>query len=120
MENWTLVWTKLTEFNETNIKSIPEEPGVYRFSYKKDDKYYVFYVGQSDNIRKKFLEHMSPIESNEEIKSYIAEKKCYFKYAKVTEEDIRKAVERQLYKHFDPKGNKIMPDGRDDVTVNIN
>lgn len=121
MEILTLDWSRLTELNDTNVKSIPDKlPGIYRLSHKRDDKYYVFYVGQSDNIRKRLLEHLSSSESNEGIKHYIAEKKCYFRYAKVEKEDVRKAAKRQMYKLYEPSWNEAMPDGRDDIEVNLN
>lgn len=122
MENWKLTWTKLTEFNKDSIESLLDDlPGVYRLSYyKEDDKnYYVFYIGQSKDIKKRFLEHLSENGENICIKNFLATEKCFFKYAKITKDYIRNAAERQMYKHYVPSCNSIEPEGRDDVRVNL-
>lgn len=121
MENWKLTWTKLSELNEDSIKSLLDNlSGVYRFSYyKEDDKnYYVFYVGQSKDIKKRFLEHLSENEENVCIRNFLTEK-CFFRYAKITKDYIRNAAERQMYKHYVPLCNSVEPEGRDDVRVNL-
>ncbi|MCK4592107.1 GIY-YIG nuclease family protein [Candidatus Parcubacteria bacterium] len=122
MENWKLTWTKLTKLNEDSIKSLLDNlPGVYRLSYykKEDENYYVFYIGQSKDIRKRFLEHLSENEENVCIKNFLTTKKCFFRYAKITKDYIRDAAECQMYKHYVPPCNSIEPEGRNDVRVNL-
>jgi excinuclease UvrABC nuclease subunit len=122
MENWTLTWTGLIPLNETSIEEIPENlPGVYRLSYKDTDgNYYVFYVGQSENIKKRLLEHISNSESNVCMRNYINSKECIFRYAKVNNDYVRNAAEKQMYKHYEPTCNEKEPEGREDVQVNLN
>lgn len=126
MENWTLKWTKLTYLSKDNVNIIPENiPGVYRLSFKSTDStnntvYYVFYVGKSNDIKKRMLEHLSESEENEGIRNYVKQNKCFFKYAQISEEYIRCAAEKQMYFHFEPSWNKVIPEGRDDVKVNLN
>jgi|GEM_PF-3188885 len=122
MENWKLTWTKLDVLNERAAKGIPNNlPGVYRLSYRHEDgNFYVFYVGQSTDIKVRLSQHLDlDTETNETIKFYIKSKECYFRYAQISEEYIRKAAERQMFKHYQPKGNNIVPEGRDDVRVNL-
>jgi len=121
MENWTLTWTKLTAINETAVKAIGDNlAGVYRLSYLAEDgSYYIFYVGQSEDIKKRLFEHLSTNEKNVCIKNYFATKKCFFRYAKVTKDYIRNAAERQMYKQYEPSCNELEPEGRDDVRVNL-
>lgn len=121
MENWTLTWTKLTAVGETAIKAIGENlAGVYRLSYLADDgNYYIFYVGQSEDVKKRLLEHLSSTEKNVCIKNYLTTKKCFFRYAKVSKDYIRDAAERQMYKQYEPSCNELEPEGRDDVKVNL-
>jgi excinuclease UvrABC nuclease subunit len=123
MEKWTLYWTKLIQLTSENLDDIPENiPGVYRLSYKHptDGNYYVFYVGKSENIKRRLLEHIAPEEVNEGIKLFVNSKICYFKYAQVSEDYIRSAAERQMYKHYEPTYNRVEPEGREDVEVNLN
>lgn len=121
MENWTLTWTKLTELIESSIRGLGDNlPGAYRLSYKADDgNYYVFYVGKSEDIKKRLLEHVSSEEKNVCIKNYLSTKKCFFRYAQITKEHIRDAAERQMYKQYEPSCNEKEPQGRDDVRVNL-
>ena len=121
MENWTLTWTKLTELSDSSVKKLADNlAGVYRFSYKSDDdNYYIFYVGKAEDIKGRLLEHLSSAEKNVCIKNYLASKKCFFRYAKITKTYIRDAVEKQMYKQYEPSCNEIEPEGRDDVKVNL-
>ncbi len=121
MENWKLIWTKLTAVSETAAKAIGDNlAGVYRLSYLADDgSYYIFYVGQSEDIKKRLLEHLSSNEKNVCIKNYLTTKKCFFRYAKITKAYIRDAAEKQMYKQYEPSCNEKEPAGRDDVRVNL-
>lgn len=121
MENWKLIWTKLTAASEITAKTIGDNlAGVYRLSYLADDgSYYIFYVGQSEDIKKRLLEHLSSNEKNVCIKNYLTTKKCFFRYAKITKAYIRDAAERQMYKQYEPSCNEKEPNGRDDVKVNL-
>ena len=121
MENWTLTWTKLTVLSNDSVNTLANSlAGVYRFSYlAEDSSYYVFYVGKAEDIKKRLLEHLSSNEKNVCIKNYLASKKCFFRYAKITKAYIRDAAEKQMYKQYEPSCNEIEPDGRDDVKVNL-
>ena len=119
MENWTLTWTKLTSIKDTSNLS-HGIPGVYRLSYLDENgSYYVFYVGQATDIKKRLLEHQSDSETNVRIKNYLSSKKCFFRYAKITQDYVRNAVERQTYKYYQPSCNDKEPEGRDDIQGNL-
>ncbi len=121
MENWTLTWTKLTKLNEPLIKDLEDEiPGVYRLSYKATDgNYYIFYVGQADNIKQRLLQHISSYETSECIKDYFRTKECFFRYAKITKDYVRDATERKVYGEYGPKCNYQEPQGRSDININL-
>lgn len=122
MENWTLTWTRLTGLSKSSVEALANNlPGVYRLSYKKaeDGNYYIFYIGQSEDIKQRLLEHLSLGEENVCIRNYIASKDCFFRYAKITQSYIRDAAERQVYKQYEPSCNEKEPKGRDDVKVNL-
>ena len=121
MENWTLTWMKLTALFDNSVKALADNlAGVYRFSYLAEDgSYYVFYVGKAEDIKKRLLEHLSSSEKNVCIKNYLASKKCFFRYAKITKAYIRDAAEKQMYKQYEPSCNEKEPEGRDDIKVNL-
>lgn len=121
MENWTLTWTILTELTDTEINNLEDDiAGVYRLSYESENgEYYVFYVGQSDNIKNRLSQHKSQNEENVCIRNFLSTKKCFFRYALITKPYIRDAAEKQMYKHFEPSCNGKEPSGRDDVKVNL-
>jgi len=121
MENWTLTWTRLTSLNTTSVNSLPTGlPGVYRLSYLADDgNYYVFYIDKAEDVKNRLLQHLAGTEENICIKNYLSTKKCFFRYAKVTEAYIREAAEKQMYKQYEPACNTKEPKGRDDVKVNL-
>lgn len=119
MEEWKLVWIRLTPINEAS--SLPEGiAGAYRLSYKHEDgNYYVFYVGQAQDIRERLLQHQGPSETNPGIKAYLSSKQCFFRYATIAEGYVRDAIEKQAYKYYQPECNETMPQGRDDVKGNL-
>jgi len=121
MENWTLTWTKLTALTEGIINSIPtDKSGVYRLSYKSNDgNYYVFYVGQAEDIKKRLLEHLSVYEENECIKDHLRTKECFFRYAVITRKNVRDATERAAYREYKPSCNYQEPSGSDTIQVNL-
>lgn len=121
MENWTLTWTKLAELKEGKVNELPGgTTGVYRLSYRSEDgNFYVFYVGQADDIKSRLLEHISAAEENVCIKNYIDKKSCFFRYAIVTKDHIRDAAERQMFKQYEPECNDKEPYGRDDIILNL-
>ncbi|MBI4647128.1 MAG: GIY-YIG nuclease family protein [Bacteroidia bacterium] len=121
MENWKLTWTKLTSLKKDEINKIPDNTqGVYRMSYIADDgKYYVFYVGKAEDLKKRLNEHLNE-NQNVCIRNYISTKECYFRYAIITKDYVRAAAERQSYKYYQPTCNSNEPEGRDDIQVNLN
>lgn len=121
MENWELVWTKLTSLDESSIDAVPENlQGVYRLSYKNSDgHYYVYYVGQSEDIKARLLQHLSDSD-NVCIRNYVDTEECVFRYAQITQSYVRDAAEKQMYDHYAPSCNNLEPTGRTDVTINLN
>ena len=119
MENWKLEWTKLTSVDE--VSGLKDSiSGVYRLSYLHDNgNYYVFYVGQSEDIKSRLLKHMGNDELNARLKVFLKSQKCFFRYAKITQEYVRSAVERQAYKYYQPECNQVEPSGKDDVKGNL-
>jgi len=119
MENWTLSWSKLTPLNSTDVNSLDASmEGIYRLSRQEGDKIFVFYVGKG-KIKDRLLKHLSELEENDCLKATIKSYTCFFRYSIITREDIRKAAERKMYKIYQPSCNSVEPEGRDDISVNL-
>lgn len=121
MESWTISWTKLTSLTEQSIEVLSAGiGGVYRLSYKSSDgNYYVFYVGQAEDIKERLLQHLSASEMNECIKNYLRTEDCFFRYAKITRQYLRDATERKAYGEYGPKCNYQEPSGSLEIDVNL-
>lgn len=72
MQKIPINWSKLTQFTKTEVEKIDTVGGVYRISKKGDDgKYYVFFVGSSENLKQKLLLHLPESETNVRLKNYL-------------------------------------------------
>jgi len=111
-EKWTLVWSPLRKLAEGNLSLVPTSPGVYRLSFlANDEKIYVFYVGKTENLQQRLLEHLYGRDENICISRMINDATCYFRYALVNREDVRNGAERALYIHYKPQCNSEEPYG---------
>lgn len=90
-------WTKPYPFFEEQVKHVvPENEGIYRLSNKAEG---VFYVGQSDNLQRRLLEHLSDEEKNVCIKGKL-EFQVYFRFALLKAEKERLCAESFMYQQF--------------------
>ncbi len=103
-------WTPRIKINTTGVSSLKEKPGVYRLVYldPKDNNYYVFYVGQADNLKYALAQHLPWRETNPHLAYYLKNFKCFFRAASVQEKSNRDRTEVALYKHFMPSTIKII------------
>lgn len=119
-----LNWKNLVLLDKTNIDNIPENtPGVYRLSYTNDagKNYYVFYVGQSEDIRQTLL---SIIDSGNKdrkicIINHLNLGGCKFRYAEIRDPEIRNAAERQVYKFYQPPCNEPIQSINENIIINV-
>ena len=121
MESVVISWTKLKELKQTEIDTLSGGfAGAYRLSYQHDDgNIYVFYLGQSNDIKTRLIKHISNDEDNICVKNFVSTKKCYFRYAEIPQDDVRKATLRLMYKKYAPPCIEKMPEGREDIQVNL-
>lgn len=114
MEEWTLTWSNFRELDILTVMTLPELPGVYRLSYQhRNGERYVFYVGQAENLRQRITAHLLSSESNTIIKRYLSMYRCFVRYARVSNSNIRNGAELFLYRHYNPPCNLIVPTGPD-------
>ncbi len=99
-------WSDMYSYTEENVrKYAPPTAGVYRLSYKKDSSYYVFYVGQTNNIERRLFEHLSSSETDPCIKRHLRDYNCFFRFIEISSLEERKRVEREQIKKYNPSCN---------------
>lgn len=110
-------WSKLLPFKKDAIEKLglKEVEGVYRISKKKaDEKFYVVFIGSAVKLEVDLLELILE-------KDFIKQGGDFsFRYAPVKGEDVRRAIERQMYRQYAPEYNSKEPESTLDVKVNLN
>jgi len=102
-----LKWSEDVRCKDSNSKDIPESAGVYKISVQlKNGKLRSIYVGQADNLKARFLQHLSTSEANPCIKKNVSDFVCYFRYTLVPRQEDRNAIEKHLLKRFSYECNQ--------------
>ena len=107
-------WSDVYDYNERTVNNnVYSKAGVYRLSVKlKDNSFRIFYVGRSDDLKKRLLEHLSDSERNKCLLNHIKDYTIKFRFAYIPLEQDRKDVEYTLYKKVKPECNEIEPEGK--------
>ena len=107
-----LKWTGRTPLTESGVNRIKAIAGIYRLiNYNKtDNKYYVYYVGQADDLNNRLTQHLSGNETNKCCQKYFDKYTCYFRAAAISKQADRDGVEVALYNKFKPTCVERIPD----------
>jgi len=107
-----LKWTERISLTQSGVNRIKAVAGVYRLiNYSRaDDKYYVYYVGQADDLNNRLSQHLSGNETNECCQKYLNNYTCYFRAAAISGQADRDGAEVALYNHFKPSCVDRIPD----------
>lgn len=92
---------KLLYTEETVKKCAPTSGGVYLLEDSR-----VFYVGQSDNLERRLLEHLGSSEQNACIKRHIRDYTCYFYFTRISSQSDRDRIEQELISKYKPSCNE--------------
>lgn len=105
-------WTNRIELTEDGVSTIKEVSGVYRLIYYNPNKqdYFVYYVGQAVNLKKRLTDHLLGNEQNTCCDKHLRNYKCYFRAAAVAQQSDRDAIEVALYNKFSPSCTEKVPD----------
>jgi hypothetical protein len=97
-----ITWSDKIEYLTNNAKSIPSYAGVYEIQGRKktDGGFTRRYVGVSNNLQEAFSKHLSEIEANDKLKQFLKDKKSFFRYVKISDELLRKDLQRGLYSKY--------------------
>lgn len=107
-----LQWSRRIRWVGENATVIPLKADVYALITKHaDGKYYRDYVGQSENLVHRFLDHLSPSEPNACVRRKLRNEVAYFRYALVASRDDRLDAEQALYDSYSPMCNEKRPPG---------
>ena len=102
-----LQWSKVYRLTSDNVDEyVPESPGVYRISVElKNNKLKVVYVGQTKDLEDRLNQYVNSDTDNDCLLNHLEKHICYFRVAKVADDDDRDGAERALYDHFKPECN---------------
>jgi len=99
-------WSNRYSYDDSNVDLYaPKSGGVYRLINKSGEKFYVFYVGQSDDVKRRLSEHLSTSEPDECIRKYLRNYSCYFRFIKIATQSERDRIEGKNIEKYDPKCN---------------
>ena len=110
-----LEWYGLFAFtNEIVKKSVENRSGSYLISELEHiNEYQPIYVGITQYLVDRLLEHLSSNEENDCIKYKVGHRILRFHCCYVNNEEDRKNIEHTLYKKYIPKCNRDIPKGKE-------
>lgn len=98
----------ITNELEVQIKSLPDQPGVYQY-YDKDQK--ILYVGKAKNLRKRVSSYF--VKVHDQAKTRVLVKKiAYIKHIVVPTETDALLLENNLIKRLQPRYNVLLKDDK--------
>ena len=94
-------------YNEETVReNMPAKAGVYRLIYEYNKKYYVFYAGQSEDLKERLLEHLRPAEPDECIKKYLQKYICFIRFVEIDLQNERDKREKKEIEDYSPSCNR--------------
>ncbi len=108
--NWSPFYTP---YRESEVKRLaPNKGGVYALWVNyKNGRWECFYIGKSEDLQKRLLDHLSDQEGNECIKGNV-KYKCGFSWLEISTEQERSGAEKFLYDKLKPACNQNDPGGK--------
>lgn len=99
---------KNTEKIKSDIKTLPEKPGVYQYFNQNDE---IIYVGKAKNLKKRVASYFN--KNHEPGKTSVLVKNiAYIKYIVVDSEEDALLLENNLIKQYQPRYNVMLKDGK--------
>lgn len=80
---------------------------------------YPLYVGRTEDLEKRFEEHLSDTEPNKDLWYHLNNQYTRLYYAELPEENLREGVELFLFNYLSPAFNKKTPDAIKEISVNL-
>ena len=110
-----LKWYGRYSYDEQTVKKgVLKKPGNYMIMVKlKNENFRPIYVGQSNNLEERLLEHLSDSENNFCLKKHVKDYTLGIRYCYANSETDRKNIEYTLYQNYSHECNQNIPDGRE-------
>ena len=98
MDNKQIKWSGDIRYVESNSEKILESGGVYKILRNdgKQNKFTRIYVGKAEDLKSRYLNHLSASEENSCIKNNLNNNECYFRYTVLSREVDRQNLEVEL------------------------
>lgn len=105
------IWDRKWTMDDANVTgSALNKPGVYGlFEEAAAPTYYLRYVGQSDDLKRRLLEHLADSEPNPCIKTLVRGGHCTFGFVYVDAQAQRDTIERAYIERWNPNCNSKTP-----------
>ncbi len=104
-----LDWKGYYDYTAENVqKYAPNKAGVYKISFKQKDSgdLRIRYIGQSNDLDRRFKEHLDlENEQNECLAERLRKYNARFAFAEVSTQSDRDGAEKALYDHYKPACN---------------
>ena len=97
----------------TSLSSVLAQPGLYAYGHDEmchgleASRVYV-YIGETDNLKRRMIQHKPENEQNPELKKYLQDQqdaKCWYCVLSAPSDKNRKDIEKELIQRFEPKFN---------------
>lgn len=113
---WSTFHTPYTENAVRRV--VPTRSGVYLLWVKyKNGNWKCFYVGKSENLEERLLQHLSTSEDNDCVKENVRYTSGFY-WAEVPRGSDRSGIEKALYDYYKTECNKNDPGGTP-IHVNV-
>lgn len=115
-----LKWTDRIPLIQSGVNRIGVIAGIYRLiNYNRvDDKYYIYYVGQANDLNNRLTQHLPGNEANKCCQRYLDNYTCYFRTAAISGQADRNGAEVALYNKFKPTCVERIPDAKP-IEINL-
>lgn len=118
MLNFT--WSKIMFLSKQSVDLVPTSAGVYVIWGKlMSGEWKTVYVGKASNLKQRLNYHLSPFETNIELKNFIADCETYFNWIKVDLPFQRSGIKLYLYDKLTPMFNQVRPSGSLPIQINL-
>ncbi|MDI6777974.1 MAG: GIY-YIG nuclease family protein [Patescibacteria group bacterium] len=113
MRKIVINWNGVIVYKEGDSHKVPSKSGVYEILVrnKHTGKYMRKYIGSTDDLNRRFSEHLSLEEENDKIRNGVRKYVCGFDYALIGDEDDYLDAEQGLYDKHEYSWNKGRPEG---------
>ncbi len=96
-------WSQRIPLTAADVKKyVPYTPGVYRLTNEVEERQFVFYVGQTEDLGRELMAHLTQAEPKECIREHVGKYDCSFRFAELDSAEERAQEEKRLLGRYRP------------------